>query len=54
VSLLFHKVANPDPLFSLNADLDPAFHFTTDVDPYPNQSDANLRPVSYRPSVTPF
>ncbi len=38
----------------LNADPDPAFHFTADPEPALHQSDANLRPLVYRPSPAPF
>jgi hypothetical protein len=36
------------------ADTDPNFHFNADPDPAPRQSNANLRPLIYRPSMTPF
>jgi hypothetical protein len=58
-----HRVAD---LHHFNAELDPAFHFDADSDlallfnedpdpdPAPHQSNANLRPLVYRPSRAPF
>jgi hypothetical protein len=47
---------DPDLVFHLNADPDPAYHFNMDpnADPASHQGDANLRPLSYRPSRPPF
>ncbi len=55
------RVADPH---HLNADSDLAFHFTADQDPTghvyadpdhaPHESEANLRPLVYRPSRAPF
>jgi hypothetical protein len=47
-----HFNAGPDLSFHLNAAQDPTFHFNSDLDP--DQSDANLPPLVYRPSMTPF
>ncbi len=48
--------ADPDSAFHFNADPHPAFHFNAyqDLDPAPNQGDANLRPLAYKPSRPPF
>jgi hypothetical protein len=35
-------------------DPDPAFHFAADPDSAPHQSDANLRPPVYTPSMALF
>ncbi len=40
--------ADPDPAITFDANLDP------DTDPAPHQSDANLRPLVYRPSTAPL
>jgi hypothetical protein len=36
-------------LHHFNADPDPGFYCNEDPDPVPNHSDANLRPLVYRP-----
>jgi hypothetical protein len=49
--------ADPDPFLHVNADPDPIFYFYADPDPAsppPHQSDANLRPLVFRPSTAPF
>jgi hypothetical protein len=49
-----------DPSFHFDADPDPTFHFDAgpDLDPgpatAPHQSDANLRPLVYRPFTAPL
>jgi hypothetical protein len=45
-----------DPAFHFNAESHPAFNFIAnpDPDPAPNQGDANLRPLAYRPSMPLF
>jgi hypothetical protein len=56
--MMFPKSSVADPNCSLSADPDPIFRF--DVDPetdsghVPHQSDANWRPLVYRPSTVPF
>jgi hypothetical protein len=49
-----HRVGppGPDPSFLNDTDPDPVFYFDADPDPNPSpQSDANLRPMVYRPSI---
>jgi hypothetical protein len=41
-------------IFHLNADAEPNFHFNKDPDPATHQSDANLRPLVFRPSTPSF
>ncbi len=36
------------------ADPYPTFHFDADPEPAPHRSDANLRPLVYRPSIAKF
>ncbi len=45
---------NADPVFYFNADPDQNFHFNANPNPAPRQSDANIRPLVYRPSRVPF
>ncbi len=47
-------LVNPDPSFHFNVDPDPTFYFDADPDPAPHQSDVNLRPLVYRPSLASF
>jgi len=56
VADLQHFNAEPDPAFHYDADSDLALLFNEDPDPdpVPHQSNANLRPLVYRPSITPF
>ncbi len=49
-----HVDADPDPAFHFSADADLDFHFDADMDPAPYPSDANLRPLVYRPSRASF
>jgi hypothetical protein len=51
--ILESRVADPHPF---NTDPDPFFHFIADLDleSAPHQSDANLRPLVYRPSRASF
>jgi len=44
----FHFYADPDLAVHFHANLDP------DTDPAPYQSNANLRPLVYRPSTAPL
>jgi hypothetical protein len=50
----FHFNADQHPTFPFNADQDPAFPFNAGPEPDPHQGDANLRPLTYRPSRPPF
>jgi hypothetical protein len=58
IAVPHHFSADPDPAFHLNANTDPdsEIHFKADPVPDPafHQSDANLRPLIYRPSRDPF
>ncbi len=47
-------IADPDPAFHFNADPDPAFHLNADPETAFHQSDANLLPLTFRPSGSPF
>jgi hypothetical protein len=48
--------SDPDPAFQINVDPDLVFQFNAvpDSDLAPHQSDANLRPLVYRPYRAPF
>jgi hypothetical protein len=50
----FNVDPDPEPAFHFYMDPDPAFHVNAYPDPAPYQSDGNLRPLVYRPSVVPF
>ncbi len=56
VPLLYIKHARVADPHHFNADPDPSFHLSTDPDqdPAPHQSDAYLRPLVYRPSMSLF
>jgi hypothetical protein len=48
----FHLDADPDQTFHFDADPDQTFfHLDADTNPAVHQSDANLRPLVYRPST---
>jgi hypothetical protein len=57
-----HLDADLDPHFHFDLDPNPAFHFDADqIEPFtlirillPIRSDANQRPLAYRPSKAPF
>ncbi len=51
-----HLSAHPDPAFHINVDPDPAYQFNMvpDSDLAPHLSDANLRPLFYRPAKAQF
>ncbi len=46
-----HDGADLVPTFYFDADPDRTFHFDAGRDPDPDQSDANLQPLSYRLSI---
>jgi hypothetical protein len=49
--LFLNFYSDPDPTFHFTADLDSTFHFNaTPMHPAPHQSNANRRPLVYRPS----
>ncbi len=53
----FHLDKDPNPTIHFDADSDAASHQSNAnpaSDPAPYQSDANLRPLAYRPSPAPF
>ncbi len=49
-----HFHADPGPSFHFHTDPDLTFHFNADLDLVPHQSDANTRPLVYRPSTAPY
>jgi hypothetical protein len=49
-----HLNADPDLAFHFTADQDPIGHVYADQDHAPHESEANLRPLVYRPSRAPF
>jgi len=46
--------SDPEPSFQFNVDPDLTIHFNVDLDPAPHHSDANLRPLVYRPFTASF